>query len=51
MNKKILFFISSLNGGAENQLFKIFKLLDPNNETRYIVAKEIKVEFTYNRFK
>lgn len=29
-------------GGAENQLFKIFKLLDLNNDTRYIVAKEDK---------
>ncbi len=39
MNKNILFFISSLNGGAENQLYKIFELLKIKNNTRYLVAK------------
>ena len=39
MNKNILFFISSLQGGAENQLYKIFELLKRENNVRYIVAK------------
>ena len=39
MSKNILFFISSLNGGAENQLYKLFELLKDENEARYVVAK------------
>ena len=39
MNKNILFFISSLQGGAENQLYKIFELLKKENNVQYIVAK------------
>ena len=39
MSKNILFFISSLNGGAENQLYRLFELLKDENETRYVVAK------------
>ena len=39
MSKNILFFISSLNGGAENQLYKLFELLKDENKARYVVAK------------
>ena len=39
MNKNILFFISSLQGGAENQLYKIFELLKKENNVQYILAK------------
>ena len=28
-----------MNGGAENQLYKLFQLLKNNNKTRYVVAK------------
>ena len=39
MSKNILFFISSFNGGAENQLYRLFELLKDENEARYVVAK------------
>ena len=39
MNKNIIFFVSSMNGGAENQLYNLFKLLKNDNKTRYLVAK------------
>ena len=39
-NEKILLFTSSLNnGGAENQVLKIFNALSVNNEVKIVVAK------------
>ena len=38
--KKILLFTSSLNnGGAENQVLKIFNALSVNNEVKIVIAK------------
>ena len=38
--KKILLFTSSLNnGGAENQVLKIFNALSVNNEVKFVIAK------------
>ena len=43
MNKKIIFFTSSFNGGgAEIQLRKLFEILQSNFECIYLTAKDDK---------